>query len=104
MRLSVAGRGYDAKVVRYLIPVDVKSELVHHRFPTVAGIFRAAKLAKFMQGGLKFKAPSPETGCNAAGKVVLFDQQCLFPGFRKSAGCRKSTVPGTDDYGIKFGH
>ena len=103
-RLAVACDGDDAEIVRHLIPVDIQAELVHDGLAAVAGVVGGAEFAQLVQGGLELEAPSAEAGRDAAGQVVLLDEQGLFAGLRQTAGGRKSAVACADDYGIIFGH
>ena len=70
-------------------PLHVQTVLILQQLADGAPLALAlagAHLAQLMEGGLKFIIAAHKTCGTATGKIVLFQHQHLFPGFRQSSG------------------
>ena len=79
------------------VPRNVQPEGVFQQLPGLAGVLLAAPVAQLVQCDLKLKAPAPEARGHSSRKIVLLDEQGLFPRLCKLARRAHTAVPGTDD-------
>ena len=97
---GAVGIGGDRAVaVRDGDPVDLHAVLFHDE-PDVALVVVCAVVADLVHAGVKLKSASLEAGGDAAGQVVLFDEEGLFA--LRRAGYRRAQtgVSRADDHNI----